>query len=87
MMIHGVWNGAAISIVAGGLRIALNAVSHDIDLLGILMVLGGAGLLFVMTVAILVFLPLFNYQLRNGRSAETGNLEHGNADQRNDVIR
>ncbi len=66
MMIHGVWNGAAISIVAGGLRIALNAVSHDIDLLGILMVLGGAGLLFVMIVAILVFLLLFNYQLRMG---------------------
>ncbi|MEW6239225.1 MAG: PrsW family glutamic-type intramembrane protease, partial [Chloroflexota bacterium] len=68
--IHGLWNGAAISIVAGGMRIALNAVTREIDFFGIFMALGGMGLLFVMTVAIVVFLPVFNHRLRKRASDE-----------------
>ncbi len=62
--IHGVWNGAAISIVAGGLSIALDAVSNEINFLGIFMTLGGVGILFVMIIAIITFLPVFNHKLR-----------------------
>lgn len=62
--IHGLWNGAAIAIVAGGLRLALNALSYEVDLLGIVMTLGGIGVLFLMIVAIAVFLSVFNHRLR-----------------------
>lgn len=62
--IHGVWNGAAISTAAGGLSLALNTLSNEANFLGIFMALGGMGVLFVMIVAIGVFLPVFNHHLR-----------------------
>ena len=60
--LHGLWNGSALLAVYGALRFTLQSATPD--LLGALFVLVGIGLLGLMLVSILVFLPLINYRLR-----------------------
>jgi len=60
--LHGLWNGSALLAVYGALRFTLQSATPD--LLGALFVLVGIGLLGLMLVSILVFLPLINHRLR-----------------------
>jgi hypothetical protein len=60
--LHGLWNGSALLAVYGTLRFTLQSATPD--LLGALFVLVGIGLLGLMLVSILVFLPLINHRLR-----------------------
>jgi uncharacterized membrane protein YjgN (DUF898 family) len=60
--IHGLWNGSVILAVFGSLRITLQSASPD--LLGILLVVAGIGILGVMLLAIIIILPVVNLRLR-----------------------
>jgi RsiW-degrading membrane proteinase PrsW (M82 family) len=60
--LHGLWNGAALLAVYGALRFTLQSATPD--LLGMLSVLVGIGMLGLMLVSILIFLPLVNRRLR-----------------------
>lgn len=63
--LHGLWNGATITTVYGGLRLALlgldTATFDPVGMIAILLGLGGIGLLLV---AMLVLLPILNWRLR-----------------------
>ena len=60
--IHGLWNGSVILAVFGSLRITLQSASPD--LLGILLVVAGIGILGAMLLAIIIILPVVNLRLR-----------------------
>jgi len=61
--LHGLWNGSVVLAIYGALRTTLNSVAPD--LLGVLSMLLGAGILLVMLVAILILLPVINLNLRH----------------------
>jgi hypothetical protein len=61
--IHGVWNGSVVLAVFGSLRISLQGVTPDV--LGILLVVAGIGILGTMFIAITVLLPVINRRLRS----------------------
>lgn len=60
--IHGLWNGSALLAVYGALRFTLENATSDI--FGMLSVLAGIGMLGLMLISILIFLPLVNRRLR-----------------------
>jgi RsiW-degrading membrane proteinase PrsW (M82 family) len=60
--LHGLWNGSALLAVYGALRFTLQSATPD--MLGVLFILFGIGLLGLMLVSILVFLPIINHRLR-----------------------
>jgi hypothetical protein len=60
--IHGLWNGSAIMAVYGALRVMVQ--NMQIDIPGVLFVLGGLGLLFLELALLLTALPLINRRLR-----------------------
>ena len=60
--IHGLWNGSAILTIYGALRIMVQ--NMQIDLPGMLFMLGGLGMLFLELVLLLTALPLINQRLR-----------------------
>jgi hypothetical protein len=62
MSLHGAWNAGAVLTVAGGLRVMLTM--PDFDILGTLLVLGGAGLLFMLMTGMFVALFVINGKLR-----------------------
>jgi hypothetical protein len=62
LSIHGLWNGSVVLAVFGGLRMTLNGGNSD--LLGLLLVLMGIGILVSLLIAIMVLLPMFNRRLR-----------------------
>jgi RsiW-degrading membrane proteinase PrsW (M82 family) len=63
IFIHGMWNGSVVLAVFGALRLSLPGA--DSDLLGILLVLMGIGMLGSMLVTITILLPIFNHRLRH----------------------
>lgn len=65
--LHGLWNGSALLAVYGALRFSLQSATPD--MLGALFVLVGIGLLGLMLVSILVFLPIINHRLRPAPAA------------------
>ncbi len=65
--LHGLWNGSALLAVYGALRFTLQSGTPDV--LGALAVLVGIGLLGLMLVFILVFLPFINRRLRPAPAA------------------
>ncbi|MCX6035383.1 MAG: PrsW family glutamic-type intramembrane protease, partial [Chloroflexi bacterium] len=60
--IHGLWNGSAIMAVYGALRVMVK--NMQIDIPGVVFVLGGLGMLFLELVLLLTALPLINRRLR-----------------------
>jgi RsiW-degrading membrane proteinase PrsW (M82 family) len=60
--IHGLWNGSVILSVFGALRFTLPGAGSD--LLGMLLVLTGIGILVSMLVTIMILLPIINHRLR-----------------------
>ena len=67
--IHGLWNGSAILTVYGALRTVTQ--NMQIDLPGMLFMLGGLGMLFLELVLLLTALPLINQRLRpSGKATE-----------------
>ena len=60
--IHGLWNGSVFLLVFGALRFTL--LGANSDLLGILFVIAGIGILISLLLAIMVLLPLMNHRLR-----------------------
>jgi hypothetical protein len=73
--IHGLWNGAALLAVYGALRFTLQSATPD--LLGMLSVLVGIGMLGLMLVSILIFLPLVNRRLRPVPAAQNDTPDGG----------
>jgi hypothetical protein len=71
--IHGLWNGSVILAVFGGLRLAVAPAS--LDLIGIMLVLAGIGILGSMVIAIVVLLPVFNRRLRSITIASDGRTQ------------
>jgi hypothetical protein len=61
--IHGLWNGAVLLTVYGGLKLSLTGTSN-VDLFGGLATAAGIGVLVVLLLAILVILPILNHRLR-----------------------
>ncbi len=64
--IHGLWNGAVVLTVYGGLRLTIQG-SNNLDLLGGLTTAAGIGLLVILLLVILVILPIINRRLRPAR--------------------
>lgn len=60
--IHGLWNGSVIMVVYGALRTMVQ--NMQIDLPGVLFMVGGLGMLFLELVLLLTALPLINRCLR-----------------------
>ncbi len=60
--IHGVWNGSAILTVFGALRTM--GQNTQVDLLGMVLMLGGVGMLILELVLMLIALPVINRRLR-----------------------
>jgi RsiW-degrading membrane proteinase PrsW (M82 family) len=60
--IHGLWNGSVVLAVFGALRFSLQETSPD--LISILLVTAGMGILGFMLIMILVLLPIINLRLR-----------------------
>jgi RsiW-degrading membrane proteinase PrsW (M82 family) len=61
--IHGLWNGSVVMAVYGSLRAITQ--NNQPDLLGIVFVLGGLGVLFLILLTIIIALPLINRRLRH----------------------
>ncbi len=68
--LHGLWNGAVVLTVYGGLRLSLQG--SQVDLLGGLSAAAGVGILGVLVLAILVGLPIINHRLRPAQPHENG---------------
>lgn len=62
VLLHSVWNAGAVFAVAGGIRVML--AMPEIDFLGTLMSIGGAGLLFVLMSGMVVAFFVFNRRFR-----------------------
>lgn len=60
--IHGLWNGSLILALYGGLRLSLPGASSD--LLSMLLVLTGVGILILVLLTIMIALPVINRRLR-----------------------
>jgi hypothetical protein len=61
--IHGLWNGSVVLAVFGALRFSIHSTGPD--LLGMLLVVTGIGILGSMLVTIMILLPVFNHRLRS----------------------
>jgi len=68
VVLHGLWNGAVVLTVYGGVRLTLQTSS--VDLLGGLSIAAGIGLLVILALVILVSLPIINHRLRSAASAQ-----------------
>jgi len=62
ILLHAAWNAGAVFAVAGGIRVML--AMPEIDILGSLMSVGGAGLLFVLMSAMVVAFFVLNRRFR-----------------------
>jgi hypothetical protein len=62
LTLHGLWNGAVVLTVYGGLRVS--SLGTSFDLLGGLSTFAGIALLGALVVGILIALPLINWRLR-----------------------
>lgn len=62
ILLHATWNAGVIFSVAGGVRVMLTM--PDFDLLGSLLTIGGAGLLFVLTSGMVLSFFILNWRLR-----------------------
>jgi hypothetical protein len=62
-LIHGLWNGSVVVLVYGAAQMALTH-GRQLDFAAIILILVGLGILVLLLGMILVFLPLFNRQLR-----------------------
>jgi hypothetical protein len=60
--IHGLWNGSAILVVYGGLR--MMTLNMQVDLPGVLFIVGGLAVLLLELVLMMSALPLINRRLR-----------------------
>jgi len=66
--IHGLWNGSVVTVVYGSLRVAVLGITN-VDVVGIVAIVLGLGILGMLFLSILVFLPLLNWQMRRGLPA------------------
>ncbi len=62
MLIHATWNAGAVFMVWGGVRVML--AMPEVDFLGALLSLGGAGLLFIMMVGMIATYFIINWRVR-----------------------
>ena len=62
ILLHAAWNAGAVFSVAGGVRVML--AMPDVDVLGTLMAIGGAGLLFLLISGMIVAFFFLNWRLR-----------------------
>jgi len=62
ILLHAVWNAGAVFSVAGGIRVML--AMPEVDFLGTLMAIGGAGIIFLLTGSMVVAFFVINRRLR-----------------------
>ena len=60
--LHSIWNAGAVFSVAGGLRVML--AMPDFDFPGVLMTLGGAGVIFILTAGMVIAYIMLNRRFR-----------------------